>query len=174
MIVKLTVEQLALIGATTAEDFASKLESYCANVGKIEASMPKLSTENTDLKATLQKIEGALLTEASVKTIIASDVPGLAKAYLASDEGKALIKAESSRVFLEAHAGTGTAPLKPSPAPADPALKVTELLAAGDFEAAYAASKDLQAEFPNAKVFAAYARAEHEGRVLLNKPTARN
>jgi len=171
VIVKLTLEQLALVGATNETDFAEKLTAYCANVKKLETSMSTLTDDNSALVARLKAVEDRpVMTAEQVKQIATEASSGAVTLYLASDAGKGLIKAEASNVFLQAHAGTGTQPLKPSPAPADPANKAQELLAAGDFEAAYAASKDLQAEFPTAKVFVAYARAEKEGRVKLNIP----
>lgn len=174
MLIKLTAEQVALIGATGPEDFQAKLEAYAANVKRIESAMEKTTSENTNLKGQLEAFEKRVAKLESVTPLTSADGAVLIKSYLEGTEGKGLIKGEASRVFLEAHASTGTTPLKPTPAAADAATETDNLIKAGNYEGAWARSKDLQAEFPDAKCYAAYARLESQGRVKISSKKSNN
>lgn len=161
MIVKLTSEQVALVGATSATDFAEKFTAFCAEAKEIK-SMAETTPDFSALEKRIADLEGGNLklqeqvktftTEAQVKTIAAETTT----ATLSSEGGKKIIEAEASRVVVAAMGGTGTTPVKPSPA-AGPDTNTSEhLIAQGKFEEAFAADKSIQAEFPDAKCYAAF------------------
>lgn len=168
-IVKLTDAQIALIGATGPEDFGAKLESFCATKTQLETAManqPDFATFESRLKT----LEGATpLTEAKVKEIVTASTPDAVKAFVASEDGQKAVHASASKAVIGAAAATGTLPVKDTPAPAAGATGAADLVKAGDYAGAWAISPELKAEFPDAKCYEAYAKAEAAGRVNIAK-----
>lgn len=164
MIVQISPELMAAVGATTATEFPDKLSAFIAESTKAKSSMLTLEAlatriEALEKKPTAEAVAG--ITEARVTEIVT--------AALANDTTKATIKAEASKVFLDAGAATGTHPVKPSPANPTPTANATaDLIKAGKYEEAYAGDKALQAEFTDAKNFAAYAKANAAGQIRIS------
>ena len=174
MIVKLTADQIAKLGAKDPADASIKLTAFFSAAAQLEtvmAEQPSLAALESRIAA-LEKVPCGT-TEARVKELISAESNVPIKTFIASDEGKKLIGAEASRVLMEGQAAIGTAPLKPSPAPAL-ADNATDLEAAGEYEKAFAASKEIRAEFPDAKCYAAYAKANKSGRIRFNRPQSDN
>lgn len=120
------------------------------------------------LEKRIAALEKTPLTEDRVKELISAESGTAAnaavKTFAASDEGKKVIGAEASRITSEALASVGTTPVKPAPASAQqPTIK--ELVAAGKHEEAWAASEELQKEFSDAKLYAAYAKGVASGKI---------
>lgn len=172
MLVKLTADQIAKLGAKDPADASVKLTAFFSAAAQLETAManqPDFASLESRIAA-LEKVPCGT-TEARVKELITAESAVPIKTFIASVEGKQLIGAEASRVVMEAQASIGTTPAKPSPA-APGAESVTDMEAAGEYEKAFAASKDLRAEFPSAKHYAAFAKANSEGRIVFNRPQA--
>ncbi len=170
MILKLTSAQIAAVGAKDESEFSAKFDAFVANAKQMETVMAN-SPDPSDLEARIEALEKnpVALSEARVKELISSECAVPIKTFIGSTDGKALIFAEASRAVVETSAATGTTPAKDSPAPAGKADAAADLVKAGKFEEAYAASAELQAEFPDAKCYAAFAKAESQGRVNFAK-----
>jgi len=169
-IVKLEDSMLALVGASTPEEFPGKLTAFVNASKQIE----KVMAEQPDFKSLESRIAALeakpQLTEARVGEILGASVANAVTTFAASDAGKKAIGAEASRITMEALANVGTHPVKGSAAPAEPAANTaTGLIASGKYEEAFAASPELQAEFPSAKHFATFAAAEAGGRIQFSK-----
>lgn len=122
---------------------------------------PDIST----LASRIEALEKAQLTEAKVKELATAEAKTVVVDYVASDDGKKAIGAEASRVAMAALGSAGTMPAKPTPASTEPDAK--SLISAGKFEEAYAASTELQAQFPDAANYAAFAAAQAAGKVRI-------
>lgn len=170
MLAKLLQEHLDAVGAKDESEFPAKMTAFVAAAKQLE----KVMAESSDLSAVVKRLDAieafnkTALTEARVSELVTAGVAGGVTAamttWAGSAEGKKLIGAEASRITAEAMAAVGTVPVKPAPAPAT-SKTTKELIAAGKFEEAWAQDESLQAEFSNAKVYAAYAKAEAEGRI---------
>jgi len=170
-IVKLEDQMLALVGAATPEEFPAKLTAFVSTATHISKEFMAEKKELQDFEARISALEAKpQLTEARVGEILGASVSKAVTDFASSDAGRKVIGAEASRITMEALASVGTQPVKGSAAPAEPAANTaTGLIAAGKFEEAFAASKELQAEFPSAKHFTSYARAEAAGRINFAK-----
>lgn len=163
-IIKLSDEVLALIPGATKENFSEKFTAFHRAAKEMETAMAA-QPDFAALEGRIAKLESATpaagVTEARVKELVTAE--------LGSDASKksieAIAQAKASATVIEASAATGTQPVKPAPAPAAGETNVKDLISAGKFEEAYAASAELQKEFPDAKCFAAYAKSEAAGRV---------
>lgn len=170
MLVKLTADQIAKLGAKDPADAAVKLAAFfiaSAQLETVMAEQPTLAALETRIAA-LEKLPDSL-TEARVREIVTAESAVPIKTFISSAEGKQLIGAEASRITMEALAGVSTIPAKPSPAPAA-ADNVEQLEAAGEYEKAFNASKDLRAEFDTWTQYAAFAKANKSGRITFNRP----
>jgi len=176
-IVKLTKEDMTLVGASSPSEFPDKLRAFAAASKKLETAM----AETPDWKSFESRI---VALETAIKTIptearigeivgtsVANSVPTSMTAWASSEAGKKLIGAEASRITMEAFAATGTQPAKPAPASADAqagADAAKNFIAQGKFEEAYPLlTEEARAEFPDAKCYAAFQRANSKGQVRI-------
>lgn len=168
-IVKLSDDQLALIGAS-ASDFPQKFSAFIAEFEKNKTTMADPNPDYAALEKRVLTLERDLLQGITrIQSLETRPAP------LAEDAIKAVAKIEASRVTAEALAAIGTTPVKPTPAAADlnetPEAKAKALIKAGKFEEAYEANPALRAEFQNAKEFAAYCRAGRKGAFRISQRT---
>lgn len=162
---------VAKLGATDAADGATKLSAFFATAATNEKFMADSKVTLETLQASLTALEGKIVTEARIKEICGTSATEAISTWAASDAGKKIIGGEASRITMEALANVGTQPAKPAPAGnQDAAATVKGLIAEGKYAEAWALDKNLQAEFPTAGVYAAYAKAEANGRVSVNQP----
>lgn len=173
MLINVSAETLASVGATGAADFSEKLSAFAAEHQKF-----KLMAENSpDISAITKRLDALearpVITEARITELVTAGVTSAVApamtAWAGSDAGKKLIGAEASRIVMEAQAGTGTSPLKPSPAPAaqDPASQVKNLITAGKFEEAYALlSAEDQREYGDAGSYAGYMKNQNRVKIV--------
>jgi hypothetical protein len=174
VIVKITESQLAAVGAKNESEFSAKFDSFVAASKQLETAM-----QNAPDLSALEKRIAALesnpsLTEARVSELFGAKISTSVSEFVSGEAGKKLIYAEASKAIVETAAATGTLPVKDSPVPAVKTDAAADLVKAGKFEEAYAASAELQAEFPDAKCYAAYAKAEAAGRVKFSKTPSTN
>lgn len=168
MLVKILQAHLDAVGAKDESEFAARFSAYVAEVTKNKTSMSEtnstieaLATEVANLKSELAEVKAFLPKE---KTF--------AEAFnvaIDSEPIKKKVGAEASRIASDAISAAGIVPVKPAPAAAasgDDSVK--GMIEAGEYEKAFSASKDLQAEFPSAKHFATYAKAAADGRVKFS------
>ena len=141
MIVKLTSEQVKLIGATDAKDFSEKFLAFVQEANELK-DMADSPVDTSALEKRIADLEASaktFTTEARVTTLVTEGATKTLNDWATSDAGKKIIGAEASRITLEAIAAIGTTPAKPSPAnpatpPANPktfAELVNEKVAAG-------------------------------------------
>lgn len=170
IIVKLTAEDIALVGAKDGTEFAAKFPAFAATAKRMESVMAEQPTIAA-LEARIKTLETAApaITETRVKELITAETAVPIKTFLTGAEGKTIIGAEASRIVMEAMAASGTTPAKPSPA-APGADNPEQLEAAGEYEKAFAASKDIRAEFSSWQHYAAFAKANSAGRITFNRP----
>jgi len=172
MLVKLSSEMLAIIGgANNAAEGADKLSAYLKTAKENATAMAENKSTQESFEASLKAMEERLSAKIDkVDSGISGKAESAISAWSASAEGKKIIGAEASRICMESLAAVGTQPAKPAPVGAtDTTTTAKGLIAEGKFEEAYALDKDIRAEFPSAKHFATYARAEAEGRVSFSK-----
>lgn len=169
MLAKLTSEMLAMVGATTVAEFPEKFAAFTKLAQENASAMAQNQTTLETLQASITALEGKLLTEARVKEIVGAESATAIATWSGSDAGKKIIGAESSRITMEALASVGTTPAKPAPVSADAtnATAIQNLEAQGKFEEAWAVDKNIQAEFPSAKGYAAFRRAQFNGQVRI-------
>lgn len=173
MLVKLTAEQIAKLGAKDPADASAKLTAFFAANAQLETAMDN-QPDFASIESRIKSLESAApaITEARVKELIGAEANVPIKAFLSGDEGKKLIGAESSRVTMELMGATGTTPVKPAPAASAPiGGDANSLIAAGKFEEAFPLlPAEARADFADAKSFAAYQKAMNKGAVLI-KPS---
>jgi hypothetical protein len=159
MLVKLTSEQATLIGVTEAKDFAEKFAAFVQEHKELK-DMAEQSPDFTALEKRVKALEDRPITASLTEAQVDSRVD----AAIAGDKAKGVIETIASKKLAEAIGATGTTPAKPSPAPAAE-QGVKELIAAGKYEEAYAKSPELQAEFSDGKLYAAYAKGVASGKI---------
>ena len=175
MLLKVSAEQLALVGAATAEEFPAKLSEKVKSMGDVSADISALTqTVNTlaktvgDLQSTVSKCP----TESRVTELVTAGVTSSMNAWASSPEGEKLIGAKASKIAMDALGSVGTVPVKAAPlAPEQTLVSQAEtLLAGGKFEEAFPMLKrDKQAEFADSpKVYAAFMRHSHQTRISGN------
>lgn len=172
MIVKLSAEELALVGAKDATDFNAKFAAFVSAAKQMESVMadqPTIASLVSRIDDLEKLPQGA--TEARVKELITAESVVPIRTFLSTDEGKRIIGAESSRITMEALAAVSTSPNKPSPAAATPAAAdVSALEASGEYEKAFPMlPAETRADFADAKSYAAFAKANRKGAVLINQ-----
>jgi hypothetical protein len=120
MLVKLSQEMLAAIGGgANASEAQTNLSTFITNANQATKFMADSKVTLETVQASVTALEakiGTPLTEARVKEIVGAETTTAIAAWSASVEGKKIIGAESSRIAMEALAGVGTQPAKPSPA----------------------------------------------------------
>lgn len=175
-IVKLTKEEMALVGASSASEFSAKLSAFCVAAKQLETAMadqPDFKTLENRIVAIETSVNG-IPTDARIGEIVGASVstavPNAMTAWASSDAGKKLIGAEASRITMAAFAAIGTQPVKPAPAGVESQAgePVTNLIAQGKFEEAYPLlTAEAQAEFGDAKAYAAFQKANAKGLVRV-------
>jgi hypothetical protein len=117
MLVKMTDDLIATLGATDPKDCAVKISALIKDHETLTKSM---SEQTTNFEARIKAIEDGLLTlQTSLPGNISGAVTSGMTAWATSDAGKRLIGAEASRITAEALAAVGTTPAKPTPAPTE-------------------------------------------------------
>lgn len=171
MLLNITNEMMAAVGASSKDEFSAKLSEFVAESNRVKNIM---SEQTTDLAAALKRIEALeknIVTEARISELVDAGAASAVSKWAASDEGKKAIGAEASKMTVSALAAIGTTPAKPSPTPAavDPDATIKALEAQGKFEEVFALlPKAEQRQHFNAKSYAAFRRASIRGQVRLN------
>ena len=169
MLAKISSENVKALGAADAAEFDAKLTKFIADSKLMAESKVTLET----LATSITELEGKLISETRIKELVAEGAGSAAttaiSTWATSEAGKKIIGGEASRITAEALANVGTQPAKPAPVGADAsnATAVQNLEAQGKFEEAWAADKNIQAEFPTAKGYAAFRRAQINGQVRI-------
>lgn len=163
--VKITPELLAAVGAKTEDEFSAKLVEKLLGIGA-QAPDAALTLRVTACEGKVGTIESSVA--ALPKPMDKAAIEAIAVAAIPADI-KALAKTEGSRAAVTALANTGSSqPAAANPQNADEGGNGTPVLAlieAGKFDEAYAADKKAQAEFGDAKVYAAYMKNRHNVRL---------
>lgn len=163
------------IGCEKAEDFEAKFAAFIQESATAKTFMAENKTTIESLEQRIKALEdGKFVSESRVTEIVSGETTKAVSAWADSEAGKKKIGAEASRITMEAIANVGTMPAKPAPAAAGaetPEAKARALEAEGKFEEAYKLDKNLQAEFPSAKSYAAYAKAAGMGQVKIATST---
>ena len=165
--IKASEETLAALNVQSQADvipaILAKLNESNAKVAELSAKLDAIKPEVTaeDHLWVVETIEK--LTKKVVDLSAVND-EAIAKAVAAAKEAGSLAAAT-------ALGSVGVNAIAPAPV-AEPAKADTadNLVAAGDYEAAYKASEKLQSEFSSPKVFAAYMKAMNRGQVRVLNP----
>lgn len=173
MLIKLSSEQITQLGGLKdPSEFSARFAELCekAEAPKTEQKVISIADVQALCGEQMKTFTASIgAVEATVKTIQAEvakvDVDALVKK--AEDAGS---KAAAKSLGKVGANGAGAADLNPNDGTGDKP-KAEALNSEGKFEEAWAASEDLKKEFPSAKCYAAFAKAESEGRVTINKPT---
>lgn len=163
--IKATPELLAALGA---ENQAGVIPAI---LGKIEAVDAKLKNADAQLDERFSSFASAE-SVAELKGEITNLTEAVAKIQPVDIE--AIIAKAKEAASLQAATALGTVGVNPvAAAPsAEPTAvdTVANFVARGDYEAAWNASKEIQAEFSSAKSYAAYEKAVSQGKVkILNQ-----
>lgn len=175
MLIKLSAAALAAVGAKTADEFPEALVKLL-NDTKAAASAQAIAV--TDLQSALKTATDAaaelkLTVAAQAKTIEDLTAKIGNPSTLTEARIKEIATASGSAEAMKAIGltGNGAPPAPPANNGSDAKTGVAALIAAGKFEEAFAADKNIQAEFDNAKSYAAFMKANYRGQVKI---TAKN
>lgn len=177
MIIKLSAECLAAVGAKTADEFPSRLAALLNTCSGMAAKITGLETGFATATETIGNLETALDTAEKTITAQAGKITTLETAVgnpAAMTEARiktiateaATIAGSSEAMKAIGATGNGAPPAPPSNN-AGAATGTAALIAAGKFEEAWTADKNVQAEFPTAKGYAAFMRAQSNGQVRI-------
>lgn len=171
MMVNLSDDVLAAMGAKTPAEFSSKLAEL-VTASQTKSIMAEQTTNFETLEKRIAALEGAKpLTEARVSELMTASLKPALSDWAASVEGKQLIGAEASRITAAALAAVGTNPAKPTPANAElveAADRIAALEKGGKFEEAYALLPAAdRGQFLGPKSYGAFRRAQMRGQVRL-------
>ena len=189
-LIKLTDAQMAEMGITRADEFASKLSSLLA---KPAVPAPKATDKKDDdgdddcpecdgsgkcgscdgsgakgKKAKASAIHAGA-TEAQVQEMISVAISEGFKTFASSEDGKKILGAQASRITMEALASVGTVPAKPAPASSveTPQAAFEALEKQGKFEEAYAHLPANEKRDFNPKTYAAFRKANAAGAIRI-------
>jgi hypothetical protein len=163
-IAKLSSGFLAVLGALTPDDFSAKFEAawaaLTADVAALKAQNP---ADLSAFEARIAEIEGKHTETANALTALSTTVASIKPdALIAQAKEAGVLGATEVLGKTGTTAPVGTAPNNERPKAGD----VDQMVADGKYPEAWAASKDLQAQFVKPEHYAAYMKAATAGRVL--------
>ena len=166
IIIKLSSEALAAVGAKTDADFSAAFAKTISDLNASAKTIAELQSANKTLSDSLAASALQITAlEKSVKDLTASVGNVLTEARV-----REIAEAAGSKAAVGAvgAVGAGAPPAAPSNSAQPPAAAADNLIAAGKYAEAWAADKNLQAEFPTAESFAAFKKNEHKIRIKKN------
>ena len=160
---KFSAEQLSAMGCKSHEELAAKLPALFDMKAKLDGFEAKVNLID-GLQAKLTTTETALTTANGEIATLKVSVPDAVKIKsLAREEATLILGASALNPGSAAPANPGTAVPKPA------AEQAKALMAEGKYEEAFAADASVREGFGDAKNFAAFKRAESQGRVQIKK-----